>query len=410
MHPCVCKAGRHAHSGPGHTGGCPDTKCRRYRADLAWDLAYRALDAQQVDLGRALREADREARAKHYKDNPREPGQWSIGASDTSTCPKKIEYRNRPPEGMVRAPEDSREALMGTMIHDGVTERMRALYPWRDFGGKVTIPGLDRESEFDSYDPIIGELEDYKTAGDWRWDQVGDHGPEEDVWEQAMLYALALISAGRMVKTVKITYIKRANGHDESFVRPYDEHMAKAALDRLLGYATALDLGIELPKTGKGPSLDPLCRRCFAREDCWNTEAAQIAGRSPESYTILGAEPDDPTIVWAIEKKIEASRLTSEAKNAADEAKVLLEGVTPGRYADYEGYITGGGSPPDWKAHAGLLATYYDLPEDERPPLASIPEPQPRKYTYIRWGRVRKATLAKEAKAAREGRLTEPEE
>ena len=59
---------------------------------------------------------------------------------------------------------------------------------------------------------------------------------------------------------------------------------------------------------------------------------------------------------------------------------------------------TGGATTPNWKAYADTLAAYYDLPEDERPPLDTIPEPQPRRYTYVKWGKVRKATLEREAR------------
>jgi hypothetical protein len=400
-HPCVCRAGIHEHSGAARTGGCQRTGCKRYRADAGYALAYQAIDAQRMTLGHALREADRIERRAHYTLNPRKPGEWSIGASDTSTCPKKIEYRNKPPEDFVRAPEDQREARMGTIIHAEVTRKMRALFPWREFAGKVTIPGLDRESEFDSYDPIVEELEDYKTAGDWRWDVLGDEGPSDEVWEQVMLYAYALEAIGRRVKTVRLSYIKRCNGHDETFVRDYDEQVAKAALDRLLGYATALDLGIELPRTGLGPENDALCRRCFARDHCWNTAAAAAAGRSPESYTILGAEPVDESVVWAIGEKVEQAKVRLDAEKAEKVAKTLLTGIEPGRYGDYEGYWTGGGGGDDHKARAEQLEQFYDLPDDQRPPLESLPVPQKSKWRGVRWGRVRKATLQAEARAAR---------
>ena len=400
-HPCVCRAGIHEHSGAAHTGGCKRTTCKRYRADAAHELAYKAIDARLMSLGHALRAADDLERAQHYAANPRKPGQWSIGASDTSTCPKKIEYRNAPPEDMIYAPEDKREARMGTIIHSEVTRKMRLLFPWREFAGRVLIPGLDRESEFDSYDPITGEVEDYKTAGDWRWDVLGDEGPDETVWEQVMLYGLALAATGRHVTTIRVSYIKRCNGHDETFVRDYDEVVAKAALDRLLGYATALDLGIELPRTGLGPANDALCRRCFARDHCWSTGAAAAAGRSPESFTILGAEPADESIVWAVAEKVEQGKARLDADKAEKVAKTLLEGVEPGRYGDYEGYPSGGGGGDDPYARVRQLEEYYGLPDDERPPLEVLVVPQKHKYRYIRWGRVRKATLAAEAKAAK---------
>ena len=410
MYPCVCRAGRHAHSGAAHTGGHKPTGCKKYRLDAAYDLAYRALDAQATSLSHALREADRRDRAAHYKANPRVDGEWSIGASDSSTCPRKIQYRNLPPEDLDRAPEDQREARMGTIIHDQVTAKMRALYPWREFGGKVMIPGLDRESEFDSYDPITFELEDYKTAGDYKWDRIGDYGPDEETWDQVMLYAYALEAAGRRVKTVKLSYIKRCNGHDEPFIRPYDEAQAKRALDRLLGYATRLDLihhaqqagedttALDLEKTGTGPASDEMCRRCFARNHCWNIVRAAELGRSPESVTILGEDPEDESIAWAVGEKVEAAAQRLAAQKAEDAAKALLDGVEAGRYGVYEGYWTGGSSQPDWKGWAARLreAVAMTPPEAVAQVVEEFPDPEPRKYRYVRWGRVRKATLERE--------------
>lgn len=410
MYPCVCRAGKHAHSGAAHTGGHKPTGCKRYRLDGAWDLAYRALEAQATKLGHSIRDADRLERDKHYKVNPRKDGEWSIGASDTSTCPRKIQYRNLPPDDLERAPEDQREARMGTIIHDEVTRRMKALYPWREFGGRILIPGLDRESEFDSYDPVTAELEDYKTAGDWRWDVLGDFGPEESTWGQVMLYAYALVASGRPVRTVKLSYIKRCNGHDETFVRPYDEQAAKAWLDVLLGYATRLDLiwhaiqerrdhaSLDLPKTGTGPSSDEMCRRCFARLHCWNIVRAEELGRSPESLTILGEEPEDESVAWAVSEKVEAAAARLAAQKAEDATKVLLDGVEPGRYGDYEGYWSGGSSQPNWKEWAARLreAVAMSPPEAVAQVVEEFPDPEPRKYRYVRWGRVRKATLERE--------------
>lgn len=399
--PCVCRTGRMVHGGRTHTGGNPASGCTRYRIDPAWELAYRAAEGQNSTLGKDLRNADKALRDKHYRSNPRKPGEWSIGASDTSTCPRKIQYRNAPPDDLVRASEDTREALAGTMLHEGITTRMQLLYPWREFGGKVRIPGLDRDSEFDVYDPITAELEDYKSAGRYRWDLVGDHGPDLTVWEQVMLYAYALIASGRPVRTVRVSYYHREKGHDETFVGPYDESMAKIALDRLLGYATSLDLGIDLPKTGTGPSNDELCRRCFARLHCWNIPAAESAGRSPESYTILGPAPADPEVVWAIREKVRTATERLDAEKEEKVAKGLLTGITPGRYGDFEGYESGGGGGDDHAAYAEALARFYVLPDAERPALEDITMPQKRKYQFIKWARVRQATLATEKRNAK---------
>lgn len=400
MHPCVCRAGRHAHAGGNATGGCKETGCKRYRANLAYQLAYDAIDAQAMSLRDVFREAGKIEGAKRRAANPVTPGTWRIGVSDLDSCPKKIEYRNVPPEGFTPAPEDKREAEMGTAIHEYTEQRMRMVFPWRLFEQPLKVPGLDRESRYDWYDPITCELGDIKTAGDWRWDQLADNGPTEDTWDKVMVYALALRAAGVEVRTVRLDYIKRCNGHDEHFIREYDETKARAALDRLLGYATLLDLGIELPKTGTGPTNDPLCRRCFARFDCWNVPAAERAGRSPESFTILGAEPLDESIVWAISEKVAASADRLAAQKREDVAKTLLDGVDPGRYGEYEGYERKSSSSGgvDWKGYAETLGEKFDLPDEMRPKIEDIKVPRRQDSTYVAWGKVRKATLDREKK------------
>lgn len=394
-YPCVCQVPKAVHNGANNTGGVTGEPCRRYRLDPAWDLAYRALDAQTTTLGQALRRANAIIRAQHYRNNPRKPGEWSIGASDAGTCPRAIQYRNAPPEGFEPDWEDKREADAGSMLHEGITMRMRLIYPWWEFAGRVRIPGLDRDSEFDAYDPITGEVIDWKTAGRWKWDRIGEDGPPEDVWDQLMLYALALIAAGYTVHTVRASYYNREKGHDEAFVRDYDDVQAKAALDRLLGYAQALDLGLDLPKTGTGPTNDPLCKRCFARSDCWNIDRAVQIGRSPESLTVLGEDPDVDAMIWAIERKIAAAKMTNEAKKATEEAKTLLDGVEPGRYGDYEGWQTSTGQRDDWKSYAATLVEMIRFGAPFDPDEIPVPKSE---TSYMRWGKVRKATLEREAR------------
>lgn len=402
VHPCVCGAGRHAHSGAAGVGKCAETKCKRYRADRVWTLVYAALDADEVSVGDSLREYDRRERERHYRKNPRGEGEWSIGASDTGTCPRKIEYRNRPPEDFEPAPEDQREARMGTIIHNEVTRWMKALYPWRMFDLPVQIAGLDRKSALDMYDPVTGVVTDFKTAGDWRWDKLGEDGPDWETWEQVLLYALALVEAGYYVTRVRLVYVKRCNGHDENFEMEYDAPSAEQARNRLLGYAETLDRGESLPKTGTGPSTDALCRRCFARFHCWNIPKAERLGRSPENLTILGEHPDDEHLAWAIEQKYEASRIRLEADKREDEAKALVDGIPPGRYGPdgvWEAWEIPKAGSPLYKDSFEQVREYLRLPPEMQPDPDAIEPIRGRGRIERKVGKVRKATLDAERKA-----------
>ncbi len=413
LHPCVCGAGQHAHQGPGATGKCPATGCKRYRADLAWELAYQAADAAREDLGTALRKADRILGEKRRKENPVLPGQWRVGVSDTDTCRRAIWYRNLPPVDYQPAWEDKREAMVGTIIHEGAEARMRIVYPWREFEQDVTVPGLDRASRFDWYDPVVCTAGDTKTAGDWRWDKLGAEGPDEDTWGKVQCYGLALEEEGKPVHTVRLDYLKRSNGHDETFERPYDRATAEKYRDRLVGHASNLDIlatvpddgalrDALMPRDGDGPVRDALCKRCPARNHCWNIEAAETVGRSPYSLTILGYDPvEEAAIEAAVRRKITAAEHEKAAKAELAEVKDLLQGVEPRRFGDVEGYWTNGAAAPNWKGYAEQLQQLFTLPEAVRPALDDIPLPTSRPYSYVKWGRVRKATLAAEKKAAK---------
>lgn len=433
--PCVCGCGRHGHSGSTNGGRCTGSvrdadgnltclkKCARYREDLVYKLAAGALDTQATSLGTSLRLADQKDRDQHRKANPRMPGEWSLGPSDAGACPRSIWYKNLPPESLVRAPSDHREARLGGLIHKEAVNALRSLYPWQEFEQPVTINGLDRAGKYDRYDEIVGECEDLKTAGDWRWDDVEDNGVSMDVWKQVALYALALIESGRPVKTLKITYLKRCNGHDMTFTRLFDLEFAEAARQELLGIAAMLDLaaieadgwdpdehggeeydpGDLLPRTRSGPGLDKLCDRCPFRIHCWKMDEAEVLGRSPQSLVELGREPDEPAVVWAIEENVKAKALFNEAKKLKESTGVLVEGLDPRRYGE-GGKVKiatqwfGGG--PNYKAYAERLMANAQLPPEQQLDPAAIPVPQYGKVLHSIAKPTPKSDLEKDRKAA----------
>jgi hypothetical protein len=421
--PCVCLHGQHAHAGKQGTGRCSgiddDGKhcgCGRYRAAPEWELAYAAFDAGNTSFGHALREYDAREREAHHNKNPRAEGTWSLGASDAGTCRRAIWYRNMPPVDLVRDPVDNREARIGAIIHEEAVRRLAKLYPWRRFEQPVKIRGLDREARYDWYDEITAEVEDLKTAGDWMWDQVDDFGPFEHVWKQVFLYGLALHEEGLPVETVRITYLKRCNGHDQTFVEDFDVELAKQYRNELLAVAQALDIvhaemqrtlaedpeakyepGELLPRDRSGPSTDPLCRRCPFRSHCWNLVQAEENGRSGESWIMLGPTPEEADIAWALQQNVDAKQLGTDAKKATEETKVWLEGLETGRYGDYQLVESQDyGSKPQYKKDSdnlrGMLAAGIV------PDVESMPVPIGEPSRHLQAKRVPKSVLAKEAR------------
>ncbi|XTZ13942.1 hypothetical protein ACQSSU_20810 [Micromonospora echinospora] len=326
--------------------------------------------------------------------------QWQVSPSDVGSCPRQVWYRESPPAGYEPLPEDTRKADAGTCMHAGLTEARAALYPWRQHKVRVTIPGLDRDGEADEYDPITATVEDWKTSGKATWDYIGVYGPREKAWKQAFIYAYALVCAGWPVTRVRIRYIHRETGAEETFTRPYDEGYALAALAELVNLVTMLDAGLEPIRTGRGPDVDPLCDRCPARAHCWNMPAARIAGRTPQTYTVHGPNPaaDDPAVVWSVEEagRARLERLDREKDEAAYKA---LADVDAGVYGGFEVKRGSTSRSQHKEAFEELLTRLEEwaaTPEDDRPPLLSIvPKVRVARFTKLEIVPVRKATTEK---------------
>lgn len=428
LHPCTCACGLHAHAGKQNTGACrtDDCRCGRYREDTGWKLAYRALDAQNDSLMHSIREYSKQQRAQYLVENPRLPGEWSLGPSDTGTCRRSIWYRNMPPAGLVRAYSPDSEAVMGEIFHEEAVRRLQSLYPWQEFEQWIKVKGLDRRGRLDRWDPVTGEIEDIKTHGDYIANKVDDGGPLIEHLEQDALYGLSKEDEGYTVTSLKITYIERQTGRERPFSYPYDREFAETARQKLLDVAGALDLvaaetealrktsgdpdkwvdpddlGV-LPRDRPGPSTDEICRRCPFRRHCWNLDEAEDNGRSGESWTSLGADPEvtAEATVWALKNARESADLSNLTEKQKKQAEAFLDGLKPGRYGvngEYTVYVQDHGNKPQYKAYADKLAEVAALPEDKRPHLDTIPVPKgdPSVKTHVR--RTAQSTLDKEAK------------
>lgn len=319
--------------------------------------------------------------------------------SDVGSCRRAVWYRESPPEGFVPdPPQYLRQAALGTLIHAKAAEVRARRYPWRRYEFEVTIPGLDKKGRVDEYDPVIGEVVDLKSAGSRKWDVVGDEGPSDSAWSQALLYALTLDEMGLPVQSVRIAVVNRDNGQEEHFRRPYDPAAARQVLDDLVELATMLDLGVVPPRDGTGPGTDWQCRACFALSHCWNTDAAAAAGRLPESYTLLGDAPTDETIVWAAERLMAARRAAKAANAEADAAKDLMDGIEPGEYGDYVVSLTKR-HMPNYRESFERLLDLYALSEAHRPPRAEVEKPLMR---------IDRFTTVKRKRAAKRGAAVRP--
>jgi CRISPR/Cas system-associated exonuclease Cas4 (RecB family) len=311
--------------------------------------------------------------------------------SDVGSCRRSVWYRESPPEGFVAdPPQYQRQAALGKLIHDKSAEVRSKRYPWRLYETEVTIPGLDKKGRFDEYDPILGEVVDDKTVSVRRWEMVGADGPDESAWGQALLYGLALEDMGLPIQTVRIIVINRDTGDEEHHRRPYDPAAARAVLDDLVELATMLDIGVVPPRDGLGPRADWQCRSCVARSHCWNIPAAEEAGRSPESFTLLGEDPDEQAIIWAGERKLAATKAKNEAEKEEDVAKALIDGIE-GEHGDLV-FTSNRRSMPEYKESFERAVQLYALPDQDRPGPSEVAEPVRRidRYTTVRRKRAAK--------------------
>lgn len=321
-------------------------------------LAARAADAATRDAMDDIVEAQRAAYTPSGMTGPR--------VSDYGACSRRVWYRESPPAGYVPDPVTiyERHAALGTIIHAAAAAARSARYPWRRYEFEVRVPGLDRPGRVDEYDPVTGEVVDNKTVGSRKWEWVGPDGPADEAWGQGFIYGAALSDMGLPVQTITIFVINRENGQEEHHHRPFDPETAQEYLDTLLSQAMMLDLGVEPPRERPGPSTDFECRVCPARGHCWDIPAATAAGRSPESWVKLGPSPDGMTIEWAGQEAIDANKARLQAEKKEDEARALIQGVTPGTYGDVR-IVDSWGTSVDykgaWAQMDGMYRTLYDM-------------------------------------------------
>lgn len=323
--------------------------------------------------------------------------------SDYGRCPRVVWYRERPPADYIPVAVERRRAVLGILMHEAAQVARQPRYPWRYYEMSVPVPGLAKLGRLDEYDPVTGIITDHKTAGEYMWGVYGD-GPQDAAWGQVLIYAYALEALGYPVRLVRIIAIHRDTGEEEHFDREYDPVAALAALDQLTTLATQLELGQVPDRAGYGPRSFP-CSYCPARDHCWNVPAAQAAGRSPVSYTILGPDPDEEIIGWAARELHAANTAKGAATRAKEYAEQLLEGVKPGKYAGMVVKVRTRRMPVYKRAFDRVLGL-WSLPDDLRPPVEDVEVPDQTDQRWIEATPVRVATQKARSRRAPRGKKT----
>lgn len=276
--------------------------------------------------------------------------QLALGVSAIGLCRRRAAYINlrvRPSDTPSR-----REAILGTWIHKGALGALRS-----EHGAftEVRVAGPDARGKLDAYyppadllperrvrDPLlgfVGIVEDVKTLGTFAAPDLLHDGPyREHLW-QVHIYADLLRTAGSPdhrvlgglgplpVDLVRVRYVRRDDGQETVFERPYDPAVAATAW-RWLAQVRRYTDPQQAPRDHPGPTTSPICARCPFLSRCW---PARADGKAPESSLVV----TDEDVRRQLDLYHRASRIESAAKARKARARACLDAAEPGTYGPY---------------------------------------------------------------------------
>lgn len=246
--------------------------------------------------------------------------QQSLGMSDLGGCRRRAKYRL---EGVEPTdPGGSIQAVLGTLIHEGVAAALkelqeRGLIPAEDLvEAEVDFDGV--EGHLDHYEADTLTLVDTKSVARWKLDRVRNFGITQEWRYQTANYAASLVKKCYRVRWIRIDVICRDTGEEWSDTRPFslDEvREAKAWLDAVR--ATPLE------ETERDYEPDSVyCQHCPFRTACWGTSEPD-----ERSYSVLYRENPDAR-EWADELE-QARRDKRDAEAREKKARGALLAAKP---------------------------------------------------------------------------------
>ena len=221
-------------------------------------------EAQLLDLKRIIIDASINAPRSQQK---------TIGPSEVGEpCARKLAYKLLDIEPRNTA-TDPLPSLVGTGAHAWLAD---AFLAWNEANGrkrfwveeKVTCGPV--VGSCDLYDADTLTAIDHKFPGVTAMDRYRKNGPSDVYRIQAHLYGMGHRDAGRPVEHVAIVFYPRGGMLGDAFMwaEPFDEAIAEAAIERLMGIAAATD--VWLSTTGDKaqaigaiePTTSRLCNWC----------------------------------------------------------------------------------------------------------------------------------------------------
>lgn len=277
-------------------------------------LVYRAFEADNT-----ARQADRD------------PTQLSMSGLGGCTRAAAYSIAGTAPTD-VAPPEDARQAMLGTWIHEHLLPGMASAAgpdavveePVKLKAAGLIIPG--------TLDLALPEVvKDLKSVKEWRLHGVRRRGTYSEHRVQVMGYALARYQAGYPVKWVVWLYIDRATGEIHVEVEPFTNAAALAVIERVEQIRYNAEDPDRAPREGRGPGLSFACDRCPWLRRCWGDDAVpgETGAQRSMAATIEG-------IAEALELYARAAEVSGPAEKDKEFAKLVVSGVRDGKYGRWE--------------------------------------------------------------------------
>jgi hypothetical protein len=305
--------------------------------------------------------------------------QKALGMSELGGCRRQAAFKvlgvepTNPHQERTDKHADSREAMIGTMIHETVLPQIQAM----SMTAEIEVPVILR---FDELPDIPGSSDlidksehlilDLKTTSGRGADFVRSRGPSKKHLWQTHGYATAAIQAGITITNIALVYIDRSDGqvvhvHHQA----YDPDIV-TDIEAWWREVNSVADPFDLPRDEKGPGLSKACDWCEWLTGCWGPDA--VMGEKGAQKNILEEVPPSQRRD-EIEEYLRKYKEASDAERAAKEEKAfareVLAGAAPGRYGSM---ILSWGQPSVYEqldakaAEEALVAAGLPVPKVER--------------------------------------------
>lgn len=210
----------------------------------------------------------------------------------------------------------STSALIGTYIHEGITEARKAINPNLLFEVNVdiTLPnGTVMNGTADEVDIKENSVTDYKTVNGTAYRKRV--GADDSHLRQVHLYAWGLMQAGvlQAAPTVRLCYVDRSGADEEPFV--YQQDFDPAQILWVEEWLSDVDYAVQNNEEASRDWPVTMCRRfCPYYSGCRPDDIPSLAITVPE-------------VAEAANTYHEAHLQESQAKKIKEGAKELLAGV-----------------------------------------------------------------------------------